>query len=389
VVILPLLLEILQNHFGRAPHGRRRYGWFWWLAYGLLFLAILALLAYLLMRQPEVVYRSVPGLAPDPTQVEKLDEELARAVQLRKELSSLRAELAQNDCPPGMIKGANSSPVAPSSTGVGTADVGATDPAENSTQGHGTSVAGNSAGEAGRTADAGQQSAAVGAAALPLPQRVLVDRLNHAVVLVLTDKSSATGFFIAPEYLVTNRHAVEEDQDGEVMVTSKALGRIYVGHVVATSSGGPTGAADYAVVHTPGVPAVATLALASAYESLTPIISAGYPGLTIINDAGFRALMSGDISAAPELVLSKGNVQAVQRSSQGFEVLVHSGDILQGSSGGPVVDNCGRVIGINTYIAVDAQQSGKVSYALSARELSAFLQGVPTPLVLESTACEG
>lgn len=350
-----------------APHGRRRYGWVWWLVYGLLFLAILALLAYLLLRQPEVVYRSVPGLAPDPAQVGKLDEGRARADQLRKELSSLRAELAQNDCPPGMIKGANSSPVAPSSTGVGTA------------------AAGDSAG----AADAGQQSAAVGPAARPLPQRALVDRLNHAVVLVLTDKNSATGFFIAPEYLVTNRHAVEEDQDGEVMVTSKALGRIYVGQVVATSSGGPTGAADYAVVHIPGVPGVATLALTSAYESLTPIVSAGYPGLTIINDAGFRALMSGDISAAPELVLSKGNVQAVQRSSQGFEVLVHSGDILQGSSGGPVVDNCGRVVGINTYIAVDAQQSGKVSYALSARELSAFLQGVPTPVVLESTDCEG
>jgi serine protease Do len=370
-----------------TPHERARYGWFWWLAYGLLFLAILALLAYLLLRQPEVVYRSVPGLEPDPAQVERLNEERARADQLRNNLGSLRAELAADDCPPGMIKGANSSPVAPSSTGAGAADIGATDSAGITTGGLETSVTSDNAGEAEGAVDANQQSAAA-TAIRPLAQRALVDRLNHAVVLVLTDKNSATGFFIAPEYLVTNRHAVEEDRDGEVMVTSKALGRIYIGKVVATSSGGPTGAADYAVVHIPGLPAVATLALSSNYGALTPIVSAGYPGLTIINDAGFRALMSGDISAAPELVLSKGNVQAVQRSSQGFEVLVHSGDILQGSSGGPVVDNCGRVVGINTYIAVDAQQSGKVSYALSARELSVFLQRVPTPVVLEPTACE-
>jgi hypothetical protein len=38
---------------------------------------------------------------------------------------------------------------------------------------------------------------------------------------------------------------------------------------------------------------------------------------------------------------------------------------MQGS-GGPIVDACGRAIGMNTYIAVDEQQSGRVSYALAA-----------------------
>jgi serine protease Do len=366
------------------PKARRRYGWLWGSAYALLLLAALALLAFLLVRRPEIIYRTVPGPGPDPEQVERLDNSRARADELRNEISGLRTELRKDECPPGLIKDPNVPPIKLSPGDLGS--IGAYDSqfASNSGQGGATPI-----GDAGETeVDGGEQTAAV-VAARPLGQRILVDRLNHAVALVLADNSSATGFFIAPEYLVTNRHAVEEDRDGRVMVTSKALGRIYVGQVVATSPKGPSGSADYAVIHVPGVRAPAALALSSTYEALTPVVSAGYPGLTIVNDAGFRALLSGDISAAPELVLSKGDVQAVQLSPQGVEVLVHSGDILQGSSGGPVVDACGRVVGINTYIAVDTKQSAKVSYAISARELSAFLQGVPAPAVLESTACDG
>ena len=34
-------------------------------------------------------------------------------------------------------------------------------------------------------------------------------------------------------------------------------------------------------------------------EQLMPVIAAGYPGLTIVHDADFRALLAGDITAAP------------------------------------------------------------------------------------------
>src|SRR6516225_3723236 len=101
----------------------------------------------------------------------------------------------------------------------------------------------------------------------------------------------------------------------------------------------------------------------------------------------FRWLVSGDASAAPELVLSRGEVQAVQQSPSGTEVLVHSGDVMQGSSGGPIVDTCGRAIGMNTYIAVDEQQSGRVSYALSALSLESFVRQAGIPLTVQETPC--
>ena len=118
-----------------------------------------------------------------------------------------------------------------------------------------------------------------------------------------------------------------------------------------------------------------------------PVVAAGYPGLTIVHDAGFRALLGGDITAAPELVLNRGEVQALQRSPQGLAVIAHSGRILQGNSGGPLVDGCGRLVGINTYIAVDAAQAGQVSYAISAEELARFAAAHDAPIAAAQSRC--
>jgi serine protease Do len=190
--------------------------------------------------------------------------------------------------------------------------------------------------------------------------------------MVLSDDGSATGFFIAPDLLVTNRHAVD-GSGGEVLVTSKSLGRVHRGAVLAASDDRGNGAADFALVRVEGAPARRSLAFSMQIEPLLPVVAAGYPGLTIVHDAGCRALLSGDITAAPELVLNRGEIQALQRSPQGLQVIAHSGRLLHGNSGGPLVDECGGVVGINTYIAVDAEHAGHVSYAIAAEELARFL----------------
>jgi S1-C subfamily serine protease len=205
-----------------------------------------------------------------------------------------------------------------------------------------------------------------------LSNRELVALLNESTAMVLSDGGSATGFFIAPGLLVTNRHAVE-GSSREVYVTSKSLGRVHRAMVVAVSDDRGKGAADFALVRVEGAPARRSLAFSTRIEPLMPVVASGYPGLTIVHDAGFRALLGGDITAAPELVLNRGEIQALQHSPQGLQVIAHSGRLLHGNSGGPLVDGCGRVVGINTYIAVDAEHAGHVSYAIAAEELLAFL----------------
>jgi serine protease Do len=354
--------------------------WAWWVVFGALLLAILTLAAYLALRKPDTVYRTLPPPPPDAQQQSALDQARTKGEALSAEIAALRATLAAYICPPGTVKdpAAPAIPLPPAGSGSGALTPG---------NGQlGMEVSPKAVQQEASNATAAAASAA-GTPVHRLGQRELVDLLTHAVVLVLTESSSASGFFIAPNYVVTNRHAVEAAKDGRVGVTSKTLGRLHIGQVVATTAVGPKGSDDYAVIRLDDVNSPVTLPLSLSHDALTAIVSAGYPGLTIQNDNGFRQLLSGDAAAAPELILSRGEIQAVQPSATGTQVLVHSGDVMQGSSGGPIVDSCGRVIGMNTYIAVDEQQSGRVSYALAAGGLAGFLRQAGVPAVVQAGQC--
>jgi serine protease Do len=314
-----------------------REGWTpaWIAAFALAGAAILMLLAVLAWREWSAHGVRV-GASP------ALQERLARNLELERELSALKSEPVEA-CPPGTASSDSASGAAPAAT-----------------------------------ASDGQA----------LSNRDLVALLNDATAMVLSGEGSATGFFIAPDLLVTNRHAVE-GSNGRVYVTSKSLGGVHRGLVLAASDDSGNGAADFALLRVEGAPARRSLSFSTEIEPLMPVVAAGYPGLTIVQDEGFRALLGGDTTAAPELVLNRGEIQALQRSPQGLRVIAHSGRLLHGNSGGPLVDGCGRVIGINTYIAVDAAHAGHVSYAIAAEELAGFLAAHGAPAALVRVSCGG
>jgi S1-C subfamily serine protease len=328
-----------------APAGSNglnwRAGWTpaWVAAFALTGLAILVLLAVLAWRE----WRTSPDAVASPALQERLDRNLT----LEREIATLTAQ-PLGSCGPD--------PADPVTTVR--PDISETQP----------------------TLAAPSEKA--------LSNRELVAMLNEATAMVLSDGGSATGFFIAPDLLVTNRHAVE-GSSRDIYVTSKSLGRVHRGVVLAISDDRGNGAADFALVRVEGAPARRKLAFSTEIEPLMPVVASGYPGLTIVHDAGFRALLGGDITAAPELVLNRGEIQALQRSPQGLRVIAHSGRLLHGNSGGPLVDGCGRVVGINTYIAVDAEHAGHVSYAIAAEELVPFLAAHGADGALAKASCGG
>jgi S1-C subfamily serine protease len=229
-----------------------------------------------------------------------------------------------------------------------------------------------------------------GAKAGKMAPASLAQALEQATVLVVSaGGDSGSGFFVAPNYVVTNHHVVGRAAPGsEALVLSKHLKNGYIGTVVAVSQTGQGTEADFAVIKVDDVPAgsVRPLPLAAEPAALGDVAAAGYPSIAIAQDRNLRRLLAGDLKAAPEVVLTKGTVSAVQNKERNTPMVLHSADISAGNSGGPLIDSCGRVVGINTYI-VTSRQTTKANYALGSSWLAAFLRGSKTPFDWRADSC--
>ncbi|MGE0095576.1 MAG: serine protease [Alphaproteobacteria bacterium] len=320
-----------------------------WLVISLFLLAglIVAALYYFFGRQPPIAENVVPQTAKElPADVQ------ARAAALAEENRKLEEELDKQrsqpiDCPPGQHpEQRTETPTNRVSPAVGTAVGAVPGPAKD------IPVTGK---------------------APVLSNKELSDRLEKSTVLLIVQGGSGTGFFVGPQMIVTNRHVAEKARDGIVLVTSRTLGRIQAARVIKMTPQGETGSLDFALLRLETAVAPATLTLTPSAPKLSTVYAAGYPGLIMQGDRGFMKLASGDAFASPDLSLTRGEVQSLQTTIVGLPAIVHTASVLGGNSGGPLVDSCGRVVGVNTFIAVDQEQSGRVSYAQPTGELVRFL----------------
>jgi S1-C subfamily serine protease len=216
--------------------------------------------------------------------------------------------------------------------------------------------------------------------------------LENATVLILAPKTqglgTGTGFFVAPDIVMTNNHVVNDLSEGVVYVTSRRLGTVLEGKVIGAIGGGTAGGADFAVVRVEGrLPAhIRPLGLAAEPAALKEVVAAGYPGAVLRNDRNFLALLKGDPSKAPELVLTRGDVSAIQNRDRGLPSIAHTASISSGNSGGPLADRCGRVVGINTFVTrAEAGQGG--GFAIGATGVSKFLRANNVAFDWTESAC--
>jgi S1-C subfamily serine protease len=204
----------------------------------------------------------------------------------------------------------------------------------------------------------------------------LADLLDKATVLVVAGKGIGSGFFVSPRLIVTNRHVVDAAREETgFWVVSKLLGGVKRARLIAKSGSGPAGSPDYSVLELEAPAANApTMPLTMTVSRLQRVTAAGFPGVVTQSDDKLERLRRGDSSSIPETVLTQGTVTVVQNREAGTPIIGHEATVSPGNSGGPLVDDCGRVVGVNTYGISDETGRFKVNYALGVASLAAFLR---------------
>ena len=191
-----------------------------------------------------------------------------------------------------------------------------------------------------------------------------------------------SGFAVGPDLIVTNAHVVADARnDGAVVIgVIPSQGRdSYPAHIVAYSP-----ANDLALLQLGNH---ATLPALTLFPGPVPdgmqIAAVGYPG----NVDAAQGLNAGDMVTPKDTVKTYGQVSA-GRSSKQFDTILHTAQLGAGNSGGPLLDTCGRVLGVNSFGTVsDNGTDSSFFFAISMREIEPFLKSAHVTPHLASLPC--
>ncbi len=198
---------------------------------------------------------------------------------------------------------------------------------------------------------------------------------NTVLIIALMGRgiSMGTGFFIAPDTIMTNAHVV--GQADEVVYINKFVGTLRSAAVLMRTQ---EQGLDFAVLKTRERIPVKPLKLCTDLVTRMEKVSAwGFPSAVVSDDPKFIGLLRGNQQAAPEVVYTEGSVNVVLERKP--PLVVHSATVSQGNSGGPLVNAAGDVVGINTMIKIDDRSYRQSSLAIPATVIAAFLEANKVP----------
>ena len=163
------------------------------------------------------------------------------------------------------------------------------------------------------------------------------DTLEKSIVRIVvqtnTGASAGTGFVVNERgHIATNVHVIDDGNQIKAIPTNSKT--VYDVEVIVMSH-----EVDLAIVRAPGIslPPV-TFSLAPA-EKGQKVWAIGYPG-----DAD-RDRLAHDPTVQDGVI---GRVFSGAWNVQKFRIIQHNAPTNPGNSGGPLLDDCGRVIGVNT-----------------------------------------
>ncbi|OYX66724.1 MAG: hypothetical protein B7Y88_02480 [Sphingomonadales bacterium 32-64-17] len=190
-----------------------------------------------------------------------------------------------------------------------------------------------------------------------------------------------TGFVVGNERIVTNAHVINpaiEDKRLAIGIVPPEGGDAVYARPISVSPRN-----DLAILATTKPMNLPVLTIAGNPASGQSAVTAiGYP----MNVDRAQGLDQNDLFRATPPVLSTGFLSG-RRPSREMDTLLHTAPIARGNSGGPLVDNCGRVIGVNSFGAESEGTEAEFFFAVSTRELLPFLRANDIQPQLNSLPC--
>jgi serine protease Do len=180
--------------------------------------------------------------------------------------------------------------------------------------------------------------------------------------------SHGTGFAVSPELIVTNAHVIAEARDDRTLsigiVPSDGGDAIY-GRMVAWSPEN-----DLALLSTTSPMNLSPLTISGSDTSDAEGVTAvGFP----MNVDRAQGLGNRELFMPQPPVKSRGFLSG-RRPTRDFDTILHTAPVARGSSGGPLLDNCGRVVGVNSFGAESSGTDAEFYFAVSTSELLPFLR---------------
>jgi V8-like Glu-specific endopeptidase len=190
-----------------------------------------------------------------------------------------------------------------------------------------------------------------------------------------------SGFAVAPNRIVTNAHvvqlAVEHPKNVVVGIVPSEGNRSYGARVIRVDPSRDLALLEMEQGTLPPIP----LYLGPLQDGMS-VAALGYPG-----NVDLATAQSADDYITPiPPTRSIGNYSN-ERPINGIAALLHTANIARGNSGGPLLDACGRVIGVNTFITRGDDGDSPFAFAIANRELAEFLRASGQPFTAISTEC--
>jgi S1-C subfamily serine protease len=190
-----------------------------------------------------------------------------------------------------------------------------------------------------------------------------------------------SGFAITPTRIITNAHVVsdaEEYPDNVIIGIVPSEGsRSYQGRLVRIDRTRDLAIIEMVEGHIPA---------ASLYTGPVAqrqnVFALGYPGNVDVATA-----QSMDDFIRPRSPVASDGIISATDTVNGVAALVHDADIARGNSGGPLVDACGRVVGVNTFISRADEGDSPFSFAVTVQEVARFLRDAGQSFTAVSGAC--